>query len=269
MMVTTSTISLAQDKKVLARVNDVEITQADYDTAVAEVGSEIASIPVADRRRVLLEFLIENQLLAAAAEKDKLTDTPDFAQRLKYYERRAKRDLYFERKVRDAVKEADARRIYDEQVKKIKPETELRARHILVKSEEDARDIVEQLARGRDFAELAREKSAGPSKSQGGDLGYFTKGQMVPEFEAAVLKLKKGEVSEPVKTQFGWHVIKLEDKREKQPPAFDQVKERIMSALVQQKAQEVLKGLRASSKVEIVDPQVREAIEKAPRGSFN
>lgn len=269
MMVFAATPALSQDDKVFARIDGVEITQADIDTARSEIGAELANIPEADRERILIEFLLENQLLAGAAEADKLADTPGFENRLKYYKRRAMRDLYFELKVRQAVKEADARKIYDDQVSQLKPETEMRARHILVKTEAEARDIVELLARGQEFATVAKEKSTGPSNVQGGDLGYFTKGQMVPEFEKVALKLKKGEVSEPVKTQFGWHVIKLEDKREKKAPAFDDVKDRILAALIQQKNQEVVQGLRAKAKVEIVDPDIRKAMEKAPRGSFN
>lgn len=259
----------AQDGKVLARVGGVDITETDIATARAEIGSEIASIPVQDRQRVLVEFLIENQLLAAAAEGEKMAETPGFDSRLKYYRRRALRDMYFEKKVRDVVTEASARKIYDAQVGQLKEETEVSARHILVKTEEDAYDAIERFNRGDDFAELAKELSQGPSKTQGGDLGYFTKGQMVKEFEEAAFKLKKGDVSEPVQTQFGWHVIKLEDKRQKKPPAFDDVKDRIISALVQQKAQEVMQSLRAKANVEIVDPEIKKAMEKAARGSFN
>jgi len=269
MMVFSVTPALSQEDKVYARIDGVDITQADIDTARSEIGTELARIPEADQKRVLVEFLMENQLLASAAEAEKLADTPDFKSRLKYYKRRAMRDLYFELKVRKAVKEADARKIYDDQVSQLKPETEVRARHILVKTEADARDIIEQLARGQDFAVLAMEKSTGPSNVQGGDLGYFTKGQMVPEFEKVALKLKKGEISEPVKTKFGWHVIKLEDQRQKKAPAFNEVKERITAALIQQKAQELVQELRTKAKVEIVDAEIRKAMEKAPRGSFN
>ncbi|MGI9386439.1 MAG: foldase protein PrsA, partial [Methyloligellaceae bacterium] len=167
----------AQDDKVLARVGGVDITETDITTARAEIGSEIASIPVKDRQRVLVEFLIENQLLAAAAESEKMSETPGFDNRLKYYRRRALRDMYFEKKVRDAVSEDSARKIYDDQVGQLKEETEINARHILLKTEEDAYDAIERFNRGGDFAALAKELSQGPSKTQGGDLGYFTKGQ--------------------------------------------------------------------------------------------
>ncbi len=269
MAIAASGPAVAEDGKVLVRVDGVDITETDVATAQAEIGSEIASIPVKDRQRVLVEFLIENQLLAAAAEKDKMSKTPGFDNRLKYYRRRALRDMYFEKEVRDAVTEESARKIYNDQIGQLKAETEVKARHILLKTEEDALDAIERFNRGEDFPGLAKELSQGPSKVQGGDLGYFTKGQMVKEFEDAAFKLKKGEVSEPVKTQFGWHVIMLEDMREKKPPTFDEVKERIVAALVQQKAQEVTQSLRSKASVEIVDPDIKKAMEQAVRGSFN
>lgn len=255
------------DEKVIVKVDGVTITEADVATARAEIGSELASIPVEQRERVLVEFLIENQLLASAAEKDKLGDNPEFASRLEYYRRRALRDLYFETRVRDEVDEAEARKIYDEQVAELKPETELHARHILLKEEEDAFDAIERVNRGDAFAEVAKELSQGPSKEQGGDLGYFTRGQMVKEFEDAAFALEKGEMSEPVKTQFGWHVIKVEDKREKKPPDFEEVKERIVAALVQRKAQEVMRDLRSRADVEILDPEMKKTIEEARRAA--
>ena len=257
------------DDKVVAKVNGVEITEQDLDFARAEVGDQLANIPAKDRRRDLVLYLIENELLAGAAKKEKLDKGPSSEDLMKYYQRRALHDAYFNQKIRDAVTDEQLKKIYDEQVAKIKPQTEYRARHILVKNEEDAKDIVKRLGGGSDFAELAKEKSTGPSGAQGGDLGYFTKGRMVPEFEEAVIKLKKGDVSEPVKTQFGWHVIKLEDVRDSKPPAFADVKDGLKSGLVRQKAVEVIGGLRQAAEIDIVDEDVKKAIEDAQkRGSF-
>jgi len=257
------------DSKVVAKVNGVEITEKDIDLARAEVGDQLANIPAKDRRRDLLLYLIENQLLADAAKKEKLDQGPKSEELMKYYQRRALHDAYFNDKIREAVTDEQLKKIYDTEVAKVKPQTEFNARHILVKTEEDAHDIVERLNRGSDFAELAKEKSTGPSGAQGGDLGYFAKGRMVPEFEAAVLKLKKGDVSDPVKTQFGWHVIKLEDIRESKPPAFDDVKDGLKSGLVRQKAVEVIGGLRKGAEIDILDEDVKKAIENAQqRGSF-
>lgn len=256
--------------KVLATINDVEITERDIEIARAEIGEQIANMPAEESRRNLLLYVIENQLLAEAAKKEKVDEGDAAKEVMAYYRRRALHDLYYDRKIRDAVSEVAAKKTYDEQVGKIKSKPEISARHILVKTEEDALDIIERLNRGSDFAELAKEKSTGPSGAQGGSLGYFSKGQMVPEFDKVVFTLKKGEVSEPVKTQFGWHVIKVEDKRESKPPAFDTVKGRLMAGMVSQKAVEVITALRSSAKIDIVDPEIKKALEEAgARGSFN
>jgi len=256
--------------KVLATVNGVEITERDIEIARAEIGEQIANMPAEESRRNLLLYVIENQLLAEAAKKEKVAEDDAAKEVMEYYRRRALHDLYYDRKIRQAVSMETAKKTYDEQVKKIESKPEVSARHILVKTEEDALDIIERLNRGSDFAELAKEKSTGPSGAQGGDLGYFSKGQMVPEFDKVVFELKKGDISEPVKTQFGWHVIKIEDKRDSKPPAFDTVKGRLIAGMVSQKAVEVITALRTSAKIEIVDQEIKKALEAAgTRGSFN
>jgi len=256
--------------KVLATVNGVEITERDIEIARAEIGEQIANMPAEESRRNLLLYVIENQLLAEAAKKEKVAEDDAAKEVMEYYRRRALHDLYYDRKIRQAVSMETAKKTYDEQVKKIESKPEVSARHILVKTEEDALNIIERLNRGSDFAELAKEKSTGPSGAQGGDLGYFSKGQMVPEFDKVVFELKKGDISEPVKTQFGWHVIKIEDKRDSKPPAFDTVKGRLIAGMVSQKAVEVITALRTSAKIEIVDQEIKKALEAAgTRGSFN
>ncbi len=255
--------------KVLATVNGVEITEQDLAFARAEIGEQIASMPAEQRRSNLLLYIIENQILAAASQSEKLDEGRDVEALMKYYRRRALHDLYYQRKIRDAVSEAEARAVYDAEIAKIKPKTEVRARHILVKTEAEARDIIERLERGTDFAELAREKSIGPSGAEGGDLGYFTREKMLPEFSDAAFKLEKGKISEPVKTQYGWHVIKHEDKRETKPPAFSGVKDGLLAGMVRRKAVEVISALRKAAKVDILDPDLKKALEAAGRqGSF-
>lgn len=253
---------LAEDK-VVATVNGQPVTEADLAIADSEVGADMGTMPEAQKRMSLLEFLIDNQLFAEAADAEKLGQGPDFETRLKYLKRRALRELYFDKVIKSSVSDADARKIYDEQVGKIKPEEEVSARHILVESEEKAKEIKEKIKAGGDFAALAKEftKDTG-SKEDGGNLGYFGRGQMVPQFEEVVFKLNKGDVSDPVKTQFGWHLIKIEDKRFKQPPAFDIVKDRIIQSQLLQKAQQSAIALRAKSKIEFVDPAIKASIEE-------
>ena len=260
--------ALAQST-VLATVNGVEITEQDIAFARAEIGEQIASMPAGQRRSNLLLYIIENQILATASQSDMLNEGPDVEALMKYYRRRAMHDLYYQRKIRDAVSEPEARALYDAQVAKIIPKTEVRARHILVKTEAEALEIIERLGRGTDFAELAQEKSIGPSGAEGGDLGYFSREKMLPEFSAVAFNLEKGEFSEPVKTRFGWHVIKQEDKRESKPPPFDEVKDGLLSEMVRRKAVEVISGLRKAAKIDILDPDLKQALEAAgQRGSF-
>jgi len=164
--------------------------------------------------------------------------------------------------VREAVTEAQAKAAYDEQIAKLAPEPEVRARHILVKTEQEAKDIVKQLKAGADFTELAKKSSDGPSAQTGGDLGYFSRGQMVKPFEDAAFSLKPGQISDPVQTEFGWHVIKVEDKRNRPLPTFDEVKEQLMASLVQNQLKTVVQTLRGSAKIDIVDPELKKAIDE-------
>lgn len=258
---------LLAKSKVIVKVNGTEITEEQLKYAASEIGPELNNIPEANRRLVLVEYLIENQIMADAANKEKLAEAETFKLRLKHYNRRALRDAYFEKSIQNAVTDEEAKKLYDQQIGNTPKQEEMRARHILVKEEAEAKALVEELKKGGDFAELAKKKSTGPSASRGGDLGYFGKGQMVPAFEAAVLKLKKGEVSEPVKTRFGWHVIKLEDKRTRELPKFEAVKEQIKRSMLQSKAQEIIGELRKNAKIEIIDAEYKKQKEAAPRGS--
>lgn len=253
------------ENEVLATVDGVEITEKDLEIARIELSEHLNNMPEENQRRELLLFLIENQLLAGAAEKENLHKGPDAEHRMKYYRRRALHDAYYQRKVRDLITEDRLKGFYDDQVAKIEPQEEFRARHILVETEEEAYDIIELINRGSEFAQLAKEKSKGPSGAQGGDLGYSTKGRMVPEFEKAALELKKGEMSEPVKTEFGWHVIKLEDKRMKKPPPFEDVKDGMKASLTRQRAVQVITELRQAVKIDILDEDVKKAIEEASK----
>ena len=255
-----SVTAAAQDT-VVAKVNGKNITDADMRLAEAELGSDLGSLPDVTKRRVLVEFLIENQLFADAAEAQKLAAGPDYNERMQYWRRRSLRDLYFDKTVKDTVSDAEAKKFYDSQIGSAKQE-EVRARHILVDSKEKARELFEKVAYGTDFAELAKQHSKDPgSKDQGGDLGYFAKGQMVPQFEEAAFKLQKGEVSQPFETQFGWHIIKVDDRRAGQAVPFDAVKERIVGAIIHQKAQQVAGDLRAKAKIEYIDPNMQTPLE--------
>jgi len=257
-----SSPAAAADDPVVARIDGVEIVQSDLDFAASEVGPRLGNYRPSDRKRVLLQYVIENELMAAAAEKDELHDADTFKARVKYHARRALRDAYFDASITGGVSEADAKKIYDDKMAGAKPEQEVRARHILVVSEDEAKDIAERLKKGEDFAALAKEKSK-DANAEGGDLGFFTRGQMLKPFEEAVFALDVGDISEPVQTQFGWHIIKLDEKRDQEVPGFDDVKAAIVAQLVQQKAQAVVTGLRDAAKIEIVDLEIKRSMDDA------
>src|ERR1700704_5199445 len=253
---------------VIAKVNGKAITDMDMKLAEAEIGNDLGSLPEATKRRVLLEFLIENQLFADAAEGQKLGAGQGFDDRMQYWRRRALRDAYFDRSVREAISDADARKFYDSQAGTVKPEEEVRARHILVDNRDKAREIYEKIAHGSDFAQLAKENSKDPgSKDQGGELGFFIRGQMVPQFEEAAFKLKKGEVSEPFESQFGWHIVRVDDRRQRSAPAFEAVKDRVMASMIHQKAQQIATDLRGKAQIEYIDPEIKRAMESERPGA--
>jgi len=257
-----ASLPAAAEDAVIAKVDGAEIKQSDLDFAATEVGSQLANYPEADRKRMLLQFVIENQLMAAAAEKDTLDKAADFEARLAYHRRRALRDAYYEKAVRGGVSEDEAKKLYDEKIGSVKPEPEIHARHILVDTEDEAKAIAERLNKGEDFATLAKEKSK-DKNADGGDLGFFGKGQMLKPFEDAAFALEVGKISEPVKTQFGWHIIKVEEKRDRPAPKFEDVKDPIMAQLMQQKAQESMRSLHDGAKIEVLDENIKRSIDDA------
>ena len=156
----------------------------------------------------------------------------------------------------------DAQKYYQQHIANKPAEKEVKARHILVKTKDQAVDIFEKIAHGASFEDMARQHSADPgTKMQGGLLGYFGKGRMVPQFEQTAFKLARGEISDPVQSQFGWHLIKVEDVRTKPVPKFADVKEQILMSMIHAKTKQIAGGLRQSAQVEYVDPAIRNQVE--------
>jgi peptidyl-prolyl cis-trans isomerase C len=258
-------IATAEEKldTVVAKVNGHAITEADMRFAENELGGELANLPPDVKRRALAEYLIDNALFADAAETAKITATPEFEQQMGYLKRRVLRELYFEKTLKGTVSLDEAKKIYADKIAQMKPEEEIQARHILVDSEDKAIELRAKIVAGGDFAQLAKENSTDTgSKDQGGVLGYFGHGQMVPEFEAAAFRLEKGEISEPVHTNYGWHIIKIDDRRKKEPPAFDTVKDTIINSLVVRKAQDQATEMRSKAQVEYVDAGIKKQVEE-------
>jgi peptidyl-prolyl cis-trans isomerase C len=260
-----STSVRAQDAAadpVIAKVGTLDIHESELKLAIAGLDPQLANLPDEQKRVAALSSIIDVKLLAADAGKEGLQDTPDFKQRLAFLTDRELHNAYFKKHVVDAVTPEEVKARYDKEVAAIEPEDEIRARHILVKTEEEAKAIIKDLDSGKDFIEIAKEKSTDPNKSEGGDLGYFGKGRMVPEFEAAAFALEKGAYSkEPVKSQFGFHIIKIEDKRKQQPPALDQVESQVRQLVMRDKYLELLEKAKAAAPVDIQDAALKTAYD--------
>ena len=253
----------AEDAKdpLIAKVNGVEIHQSDLDVAETEAG-QIPPMPPDAKRDYLVQFMADVILVSKAAEAKKMDETASFKRRMAFDRRKLLMSDLLQSVGKAALTDEAMHKVYDEAVKQLGQQEEVHARHILIRAPQgDAKAsaaakakieaIIARLKKGEDFVKVAKETTEDPSgKANGGDLGYFTKEQMVPAFSKVAFELKKGEISGPVQTQFGWHVIKIEDKRTKPPPKFDQVKAQIQNFVVRKAQADLVQKLRAEAKIE-------------------
>jgi peptidyl-prolyl cis-trans isomerase C len=241
------------DDKVLAKVNGSEIRQSDLALAEEELGPSLAQMDPATKDENVLSFLIDMKIVAKAAEDEKIADSDDFKKRMAFTRNRLLMDSLLAAKGKAANTDEAMKKVYEDASKQITGEQEVHARHILVETEDEAKAVKAELDKGADFAELAKKKSKDPGASDGGDLGFFTKEQMVAEFSEVAFKLEPGKISDPVKSQFGWHIIKVEEKRNRKPPDFDQVKGQIETYVTRKAQADYVAKLRESTKVERLD----------------
>src|SRR6201997_5313380 len=238
---------------VLAKVNGSEIRQSDVALAEEELGPSLAQMDPATKKENVLAFLIDMKIVAKAAEAKKIEDRDDFKARLAFARNRLLMDNLLAAEGKAATTDDAMKKVYDDASKQISSEQEVHARHILVETEDEAKAIKAELTKGADFAELAKKKSKDPGASDGGDLGFFTKDQMVPEFSNVAFSLEPGKISDPVKSQFGWHIIKVEEKRNRKAPDFEQVKAQIETYVTRKAQADYVAKLRETAKVERMD----------------
>ncbi len=238
---------------VVARVNGVDIHESDLAMAEDDLGSELQNVPPDVRREHLLTYLADIVLVSKAAESRNLHNSDEFKQRLAFLRSKLLMGALLSDHARKVTSDEALQQVYNEQVRPMGATEEVRARHILVGTEEEARAIVELLKGGADFAALAKERSKDPGASDGGDLGYFTKDQMVPEFANVAFQMYPGQTSNPVKTQFGWHIIRLEDRRNRPVPEFEKVREQIEAFVARRAQTEMVSQLREKAKIERLD----------------
>jgi peptidyl-prolyl cis-trans isomerase C len=238
---------------VLAKVNGAEIRASDVALAEEELGPSLAQMDPATKKENVLSFLIDMKIVSKEAEDKKIADRDDFKTRLAFARNRLLMDNLLAVEGKAATTDENMKKVYEDAAKQITGEQEVHARHILVETEDQAKKIEEELKKGADFAELAKKESKDPGASDGGDLGFFTKDQMVPEFSAVAFALEPGKISDPVKSQFGWHVIKVEEKRTRKAPDFEQVKPQIETYVVRKAQADYVAKLRTAAKVERMD----------------
>jgi peptidyl-prolyl cis-trans isomerase C len=249
-----NTIARAQESDpVVARANGVDIRQSDLALAEDEVGASMPQMPPDQKHEYLITYLADIIVLSQAADQQKLGDRDDVKHRIAFERSKVLMETLLDDAGKAAVNDDAMHKVYDDAVKQMPPEEEVRARHILVATEDEAKDIEAQLKKGADFATLAKEKSKDPGAAEGGDLGYFTRDQMVPEFADAAFKLDKGQISDPVKTQFGWHIIKVEDKRIKPTPTYDEVKTQLETFVAHKAQADLVQKLRSAANIERLD----------------
>lgn len=258
-----SVAALAQSAKpdmVVAVLNGKNMTVAQLDSW-AKLINPAQDMPVDQRRLQVLRLLLTMQAFADAAKADKLDATPDFQQKMDLMTESVLQQAYVDKTIMTPIPEAELKARYDKEVAAMPQETEIHAEHILVKSKKEADDIIAQLNKGANFEKLAKEKSIDGTASLGGDLGYFTQGQMVDAFDKAAFALKKGEYTkQPVQTQFGWHIIKVLDTRKKQAPAFDEMKLYLQNVIMRERYQQLQRKVLDNFKVSYPNADIAKAM---------
>lgn len=238
----------------VATVNGASILRSDLEVARSQLPEQYRSLPMKQVFQPILNQLIRTKLLSQKARDAKMQETEAHKRSVALIEDRLLEQAYLQQAIEKRLTDRALRDRYESTVKSFPTSEEVRARHILVKTEAEAVAIIKEISGGADFAKLAAEKSIGPSKTRGGDLDYFGRGQMVKSFEDAAFALEKGAVTEkPVQSQFGWHVIKVEDKRQSKPPSFEDAREQITQKMSQEAAGEVVKELTEGANIQRFD----------------
>ena len=237
----------------VATVDGIAITYNDVSLVEDELMAVYGQLPEEQRFQTLVGYMVNRILASEAAKKAGLENDADVAKIKAFMERKALQDVYIAKVLMERVREEDVTAYYDKEIKNGPVEEEVRARHILLDNREAADAVVADLENGADFAALAKERSKGPSGPSGGDLGYFSKQSMVQAFSDAAFKLAAGETSPPVQTQFGWHVIRVEDRRNRPVPPLDQVRDQIYQLLISEAQRDIYDEMRTKASVDLVD----------------
>ncbi|RCK35798.1 peptidylprolyl isomerase [Thalassospira xiamenensis] len=238
------------EDQVLAIVNGEEILESEVRATQQGLPQQYRQLPFEMLKPMLVDREINQRLLMLAGQDAGLADDEEVKKQLAALERRIVAETYLERAIEEKVTDDAIKAHYDEFIKTNEPEPQVHARHILLENEEDAKAVIAELDDGADFVELAKEKSTGPSAPNGGDLGFFNKGDMVAPFAEAAFSMEPGTYSkEPVQTQFGWHVILVEEKKDGVQPSLEEIRQQMEAEVTQQAVQDLIEELRSDAEV--------------------
>jgi peptidyl-prolyl cis-trans isomerase C len=243
--------AIAPADTVVARVDGQPITMADLTAAAQELPQELRATPPQVLLPLLLDQVIAGRAVTAAARRAGLDQDPAVRARIRRAEEQELQQAWLTAEIGSRISDEAVRARYDQQIASRPAEEEVHARHILVPTESAAREALAEVRGGADFADVARRRSTGPGSAEGGDLGFFRRGDMVPEFATAAFALQPGQISEnPVQSPFGWHVIKVEERRQTPPPPFEEVAQAVRQQLVQAEVQAAVERARAAARIE-------------------
>lgn len=237
---------------VVATVNGQPIRLSELEVAQQSLPQQYRNMPLQAVFPALLDRIIDSKLVVQEGKKSKVTEDPAFKKRMAFVEDQVLQDFWIQREIARQVTADKLQKRYEERLKQMPSEEEVHARHILVSTEDEAKALIAEIKKGTAFDKLAKEKSTDKaSGAEGGDLGWFKKSDMVKEFADAAFNLKKGELTEtPVKTQFGYHVIKVEDRRKAPPPAFEEMADQLREEMAREAVTAQLDQLRSGAKIE-------------------
>jgi peptidyl-prolyl cis-trans isomerase C len=241
--------------RVRAKFAGEEIRQSDIEFFVSQLPDKVRAAPREQIEPLVVDELINTRLVARLARSAGTQDNEDYKRQVEDAAARILQTVYLAGQIQERMTEERLDKAYEVFVAENPPTEQIRASHILVEAKESAQAIVAEVRSGGDFAEVARRESTGPSASAGGDLGFFEKGQMVPTFAEAAFALEVNEVSDPVQTQFGWHIIKLANRRQTPPPSLDEVREELTQRLTGEIMGEVLSEAREGVTIEKFDAE--------------
>jgi peptidyl-prolyl cis-trans isomerase C len=248
--IATTQAALAQEDTVVAIVNETKIMRSEVEDARMRLPERLRNVPLQSVYGMLVNSLVDTKLVAAEARKINLQNDEQVRKRLARVEEQVLERAFLTSYIEKRITEAMLAEHYEKLIAANSSKEEIQARHILLEKKAQALEVIKELEEGADFAKLAKSRSTGPSAARGGDLGFFAEGQMVPAFSKAAFALKKGEVAEnPVQTEFGWHVIKVEDRRPLQPLKRAEVEDQLRIAVSREIGTTYLQELRQTANI--------------------